>query len=85
MWGGNPDTAMVIGVEHPPSRPKNLVEGEVKLYDDQGQFVFLLRAMLRIFTPKKLEMQSDGLMTIWSTNSNVIIKSPGGTVHINPP
>lgn len=31
--GGNPDNTMLIGMEHPQHRPKNLAEGEFKVYD----------------------------------------------------
>ena len=36
--GGNPDNAMLIGMEHPKFRPKNLEEGEFKLYEKWGGY-----------------------------------------------
>ena len=36
--GGNPDNAMMIGMEHPKYRPKNLEEGEFKLYEKWGGY-----------------------------------------------
>lgn len=36
--GGNPDNAMCIGIEHPQYRPKNLEEGEFKLYEKWGGY-----------------------------------------------
>jgi phage gp45-like len=36
--GGNNDAAMVIGMEHPKYRPKDLKEGEFKLYEMWGGF-----------------------------------------------
>lgn len=38
---GNPDQMFVIHVEHPDHRPQNLAEGEVKIYDKNGQYVHL--------------------------------------------
>lgn len=36
--GGNPDNAMLIGMEHPEHRPKNLAEGEFKQYEMWGGY-----------------------------------------------
>ena len=35
---GNPENAMLIGMEHPKYRPKNLKEGEFKLYEKWGGY-----------------------------------------------
>lgn len=37
MMEGNPDQAILIGGEHPEHRPKDLGEGEWKLYDQWGK------------------------------------------------
>ena len=36
--GGNPDNAMVVGMEHPEHRPKDLGEGEFKQYEKWGGY-----------------------------------------------
>jgi len=37
---GNPDNSMMIGMEHPQYRPKNLAEGEFKLYEMWGGYLW---------------------------------------------
>lgn len=37
MMNGNPDQAVLLGGEHPEHRPKDLAEGEWKLYDQWGK------------------------------------------------
>jgi phage gp45-like len=36
--GGNPENTMLIGMEHPEHRPKNLAEGEFKQYEMWGGY-----------------------------------------------
>jgi len=36
--GGNPTNAMITNMEHPDFRPKNLEEGEFKLYEKWGGY-----------------------------------------------
>ncbi len=38
---GRPDQGVVVGMEHPQYRPRNLPEGATKLYDKDGTFVYL--------------------------------------------
>ena len=40
VLGGNPDNTMLVGLEHPEYRPKNLEEGEFKKYDMWGHFLY---------------------------------------------
>lgn len=43
LGGGRSDRAQVLGLEHPEHRPKDGKPGEVVLYDDQKQKVYLSR------------------------------------------
>lgn len=38
---GRPDQTVLLGMEHPEFRPRNLPEGATKLYDKDGSFVYL--------------------------------------------
>lgn len=41
FMNGNPDQGLLIGIEHPDHRPKDLPVGDSKMYDDVGQYVWL--------------------------------------------
>lgn len=41
MANGSPSSAFLSNFEHPDYRPKGLLEGEVKVYDKNGQYVHL--------------------------------------------
>jgi phage baseplate assembly protein V len=64
MIGGNPDQAMVLGMEHAEHRPTGLAAGEVAIYDDQGQVVRLLRDRIEISTPLDIRIVSGGTVHI---------------------
>jgi len=56
--GGYPDQVFCLGIEHPDHRPTNLAEGELKLYDDQGQFVHIKRDGIHIETGKTVTIKA---------------------------
>ena len=48
MLGGGADRAHVLGLEHPPSRPRNLPEGATRLYDKDGNHVHIDGDTIRV-------------------------------------
>ena len=57
--GGKTAHAVVIATEHGSYRIKSLEEGEVALYDDQGQSIQIKRDRIVIKTPKTFEVVAD--------------------------
>lgn len=56
--GGNRDHGFAFSVTHRGSRPRNLQAGEVVLYDDLEQKVYLSRDQLLITSPKKVRIEA---------------------------
>lgn len=79
--GGGRDHPLVVAVDDRRHRPKNLVDGEGMLYDDQGARVHLQRAQLFLTHPTKIRLEvgassieiESGKITI--TTADLAIKS----------
>lgn len=81
---GNPDKAMVHGMEHPKHRPKNLAEGEVKIYEMWEGFQHLTEDEWHWKVgPCEMWFKRSGDIRI-KVGSAIIDMDQGGTVHINP-
>lgn len=57
--GGNPDQAMVLDLEHPDKRPKNLAEGEAKVYNARGDNLHLKADGTVILTCKTFKVVAE--------------------------
>jgi phage gp45-like len=66
---GNPDKAMVSGGEHPQFRPKNLAEGELKLYEKWGGYLY----------------GKEDRWIFNKGGAVILMIDAGNIVHINPP
>lgn len=55
---GSPDHSVIIAVEHRKYRMKGLESGEVALYDDQEQVVYLTREGIRIESGRRVTVES---------------------------
>jgi phage baseplate assembly protein V len=62
--GGNRDHGFVLGFDDRRYRLKGLADGEVALYDDQGQTVVIGRDGIKIKTAKKVTIESGEPVTI---------------------
>lgn len=60
ILNGNPDQATILALMHTDHRPKDLAEGEVKIYDHQGQYVFIKNGSIEINTSKPINITSTG-------------------------
>lgn len=73
---GNMDQPLILGVEHPDHRPTGLAEGEGKIYDMWGNYLFKQQNK---WTWKvgdsKIEMFADGTIVL---TGNVHLGGPGG-------
>lgn len=58
--GGLRSHALVIGVADRRYRMKAMQEGEVAIYDDQGQFVLIGRTGIRIVSPLGVSIETEG-------------------------
>lgn len=56
--GGNPNDTLIICIEDRRYRLSGLASGEVALYDDQGQTVYLTRDGVRVTSTKKVTIET---------------------------
>ena len=89
--GGERSRSVFLGGEHDDHRPQDLNEGELKLYDAEGNLIFLSRKNgTKIKTIKgdtvietddgKFTMSSSGDKTLESKNGKVTMKAGGDVV-----
>lgn len=62
--GGNRDHAIVIACEDKRYRLKGMADGEVALYDDQGQKVHLKRNGIAVESPVNILLKTDGILRL---------------------
>lgn len=58
--GGRSDRAMVIGVEHPKSRPGSLGPGSQAIYDQNGNIVSIVQGNIRIKHASQIVLEGGG-------------------------
>lgn len=76
--GGSPSLAMVMGMEHPDHRPKNLAEGEGKIYDMWGGNLYKQEDKWTITKGgSSIVMYDDGHIDIIADTINIV-----GNVHV---
>lgn len=89
--GGERSRSVFLGGEHDDHRPRDLEEGEAKLYDAEGNLIYLSRKNgTKIKTVKgdtvietddgKLTLSSKGDKTLESKNGKVTMKASGDVV-----
>lgn len=78
--GGNASHTVVIAVDDRRYRLKGMAEGEVALYDDQGQKVHLTRAGIVIDTSKDVTVTAGGDANVTATGNATIA---GAEIHLN--
>lgn len=82
---GNPDKAMIHGMEHPKYRPKNLEEGEVKVYDRWSHFQYLQEQQWYWKVgPCEMWFKESGEIKLKVGGAIILMQSDGGVVHLNP-
>lgn len=62
--GGNRNATIAIKIDDRRYRLKGLAEGEVALYDDLGQKVYLKRNGVRIDSPLNIYLNTDGVLRL---------------------
>lgn len=81
--GGLRDHPVVIAIDDRRYRLKGLKDGEVALYDDQGQVVHLTRDGLKLETPKKIDITANGGdLTAWSKGHDGIFRNDKQSVSV---
>lgn len=80
----NNDKPLVIALEHPDHRPKNLAEGESKMYDDQDQIIYIKRDQILIKSPKKIVIDSGEEVHIKAA-TDIILEPVAGHVLTGGP
>ena len=82
--GGNPDVAVVVGMEPPDIRPTDLEEGEFKLYDKWDHYLHGKEDEWYVKVgPCEAWLKESGQIR-FKCGSAVIEMSEGGVVHLNP-
>jgi len=77
---GNRSNGIVFCVADRRYRITNMESGEVAIFDDQGQKVYLQRGGILLETPKNLTAKVGGSTTLTSSG-NVDITAPQTTIH----
>lgn len=72
FFGGDRSNGVVIVAADKRYRLLNLADGEVALYDDQGQQIVFKRAGIVVKTPKTLDAECGGDVTVTAPNVNII-------------
>lgn len=50
LVNGRPDQSVILGLEHPDHRPRNLPRGERALYNAHGDVIFLYKEKIKVVT-----------------------------------
>lgn len=79
--GGTRSHGLIIDLGDRRYRLRSMQEGEVALYDDQGQIIYLTRDGIRITTPFKIDIEAEGAVSITAQSADVIADAVnlGGT------
>lgn len=77
--GGNRDHPLVIAAENRQHRPQGGAEGEVLLYDDQGQTITLKRGnVIEVATTGTVELTAGATSITVDASGGVTVTSAGG-------
>lgn len=71
FFGGDRSNGVVIVAADKRYRLLNLADGEVALYDDQGQQIVLKRSGIVVKTPKTLTAECGGDVSVTAPNVNI--------------
>ncbi|MBF0168803.1 MAG: phage baseplate assembly protein [Alphaproteobacteria bacterium] len=69
--GGSRDHTIVICVNDRLYRLKGLAEGEVAVYDDLDQVVYLMRDRIKMFSPMNIEIRAENELRLSGKNVRV--------------
>ena len=72
FFGGDRSNGVVIVTADKRYRLANLAAGEVAIYDDQGQQIVLKRSGVVIKTPKTLDAECGGDVTVTAPNVKIV-------------
>jgi phage baseplate assembly protein V len=78
---GSRDAAIVVVVGDHRYRLKGLEEGEVALYDDQGQVILLARDGIHVTTPLDFSVNAGGNMALHADGTMAITSTGALTVN----
>lgn len=82
---GDRSAAMVMGVNHQASRPRNLAAGESMLYSQDGKYVYLTASGGIVVEAKGQDVVVNNARDVtWNLSGKLTINAPGG-VDFNTP
>ncbi|MEM7047822.1 MAG: phage baseplate assembly protein V [Pseudomonadota bacterium] len=72
--GGSRTHNLIVAADHPDHRPTGLKDGEVMVYDDQGQCVHLKRGGIEITTSKPITVNASSISM--NASEQIIMNAP---------
>ncbi|MBV2180884.1 MAG: phage baseplate assembly protein V [Castellaniella sp.] len=76
---GDRSAAMVVGVNHQASRPRNLAPGESKLYSQDGKYVYMTASGGIVVEAKGQDVVVNNAHNVtWNLSGKLTIAAPGG-------
>lgn len=76
---GDRSATMVVGVNHQPSRPRNLSPGETKLYSQDGKYVYLTASGGIVVDANGQDIVVNNAKDVtWNLSGKLTIVAPGG-------
>ncbi|ANN70920.1 phage baseplate assembly protein V [Bordetella bronchialis] len=82
---GDRTAVMVVGVNHQPSRPRNLSPGETKLYSQDGKYVYLTASGGIVVDANGQDVVVNNAKDVtWNLSGKLKFVAPGGVEFVTP-